>query len=169
MVADPKTWHGPPVAGAPGDTPDDTPGDTPGDALRHALVCDPGVATHTMGRSALHPPSAGEPAARALLLTLLAHDLEVQTRYDAPGTRLAQYTAPSGRRLLALVDGHGGLIGVDPVTHAPQDGWSGADLHALAGVVGDRWRGGVLLAPVDRATPHDDVLHVPICGAWQIR
>ena len=151
------------------DTASDTPGVTAGDALRHALVCDPGLATHTMGLSALHPPSADEPAARALLFTLLAHDLRVQAGSAAPGTRLAQHTAPSGRRLLALVDDHGGLIGVDVIAHRPQDGWSSADLRELATVVGDRWRGGVLLAPVDRATSHDDVVHLPLCGVWQLR
>ncbi len=134
-----------------------------------ALVCDPGIAAHALGLTPETVVHADPTRARGLLLTLLAHDLLVQTQYDAPGTRLLLHALASGRRVLGLVGPEGRVIGVDAVATAPTDGAAVAGLQGLAATVGDRWDGGVLLAPVERVTSQEDVMVSPLAAPWQVR
>lgn len=138
-------------------------------ARADALVCDAGLAALVLDVPAAELTATSPTMARGLLLTLLAHDLRVQTDYDAPTTRLTLHRAASGRRVLALVDADGGVIGVDVVTSAPPEATAGEGLRELAATAGERWRGGVLLAPVAHVTAQDGVALTPLQAPWELR
>lgn len=153
------------------DLPAFVPGNASGQVTRSPKLhlVDSGLAAALAGRDQPATLDRDPGYAGALVETMVANDLRVQTGALETGARLYHYREDSHEVDLVVEGGDGMVTGIEVKLNSnPRDG-DLTGMRRLARASGARWAGGVVLCRVPAGRVTDDgIALVPIEAVWQV-